>query len=233
MSDTGQFTKLIIKAFDDPEKKTARAAPYDSFEAYYNPTTFQSSYALKYDDKSPEGQSKREMKYGGYEPASFSFELLLDGTGASLPSGNKDTTSTVEKRIAQFMAVAYGFSGDTHRGSYLEISWGAMHVDKCVLASVNITYDLFSKSGSPLRAKLACSFKEYSFEELIKAEEQKKSPDVTHIRVVQQGDRLPNMCERIYGDAKLYLQVARANNLLDYRNLTPGSKLFFPPLAKN
>jgi nucleoid-associated protein YgaU len=233
MSDTGKLSKLTIEAYDDPEQQTARAAPNDKFEAYYNPTTMQSTYALKYNEKSTEGQSKKEMEYGGYEPATFSFELLLDGTGASIPAGITDTNSTVTDRIKKFMDVAYGFNGDTHRGSYLKVIWGTMIIDKCVLTGVNFTYDLFAGDGSPLRAKLACSFKEYSYEELIKAEEQKKSPDVTHIRVVQQGDRLPNMCERIYGDAKLYLQVARANNLLDYRNLTPGSKLIFPPLAKN
>jgi nucleoid-associated protein YgaU len=231
MSDTGKLEKLKIKAFSKPEQGDGDLV--GEFEAFYNPTGMQASYSIKYNEKAPEGQSKLEMEYGGYEAATFSFELLLDGTGASIPNGSTDTTSSVQTRIQKFMDVAYTYNGDIHRCSYLQVVWGTTIIDKCVLTGVNISFDLFAPDGTPLRAKLACSVKQYSYAELIKAEEQKKSPDVTHIRVVQQGDRLPNMCERIYGDAKLYLQVARVNNLLDYRNLVPGSKIFFPPLTKN
>ena len=229
-TDTGKLVKLKIESY---EKSDQSGSPVGTFEAFYNPSTFTSSYALKYNEKAAEGQTKKEMEYGGYEPATFSFELLLDGTGASAPNASTNPTATVPTKIKEFMDVVYGFNSSSHRASYLKVIWGGSTIDKCVLTGVNFTYDLFSPNGDPLRAKLACSFKEYSYEELIKAEEGKQSPDVTHIRVVQQGDRLPTMCERIYGDAKLYLQVARANNLLDYRNLVPGSKIFFPPLAKN
>jgi hypothetical protein len=40
------------------------------------------------------------------------------------------------------------------------------------------------------------------------------------------------MCYRIYGDAKYYVEVARFNSLNDFRNLTEGMQIKFPPLAK-
>jgi hypothetical protein len=43
---------------------------------------------------------------------------------------------------------------------------------------------------------------------------------------------LPLMCYRIYGDSKYYIEVARFNNLNDFRNLNEGMQLKFPPLAK-
>jgi hypothetical protein len=57
-------------------------------------------------------------------------------------------------------------------------------------------------------------------------------PDLTHIRKVKQGDTLPLMCYSIYGDPKYYLQVAEVNGLANFRQLKPGSDLFFPPLKK-
>jgi len=48
---------------------------------------------------------------------------------------------------------------------------------------------------------------------------------------VRDGDTLPLLCHRIYGDPGYYLDVARHNQLTDFRQLRPGAKLHFPPLA--
>jgi nucleoid-associated protein YgaU len=61
---------------------------------------------------------------------------------------------------------------------------------------------------------------------------QDQSPDLTHVRRVKAGDTLPGLCDQIYGDPRLYLKVAAANGLDDFRRLVPGTKVFFPPLEK-
>ncbi|MBK9452782.1 MAG: hypothetical protein IPN95_25855 [Bacteroidetes bacterium] len=227
-NQSGELTKLRIDAFPDPEQSGTAAS---TFEAYYNPASFQASYALKYDETDPKGATKREMRYNGYEATTYAFELLLDGTGGSIPNKYKDAPKSVADMVAEFLKVAYGFEGSTHRGNYLMLVWGKTAAARCVLVSSNITYDLFKPSGDPLRAKISCSFKEYSYEELRKAGEKSGSPDMTHVRIVKQGDRLPLMCERIYGDATLYLEVARYNGFTNYRNLEPGTQVLFPPLV--
>uniref|UniRef100_A0AAU6WLI4 LysM domain-containing protein n=1 Tax=Chryseobacterium endophyticum TaxID=1854762 RepID=A0AAU6WLI4_9FLAO len=60
----------------------------------------------------------------------------------------------------------------------------------------------------------------------------KNSPDLTHKRTIQDGDTLPLMTERIYGDSKYYLEVAKVNNLINFRQLVPGEELYFPPIEK-
>jgi nucleoid-associated protein YgaU len=76
------------------------------------------------------------------------------------------------------------------------------------------------------------TFKEFKEEDLRVAEENNASPDLTHVRVVKDGDSLPLMCYRIYGDARYYMDVARTNGLVNFRSLTPGTKLVFPPFDK-
>ena len=44
------------------------------------------------------------------------------------------------------------------------------------------------------------------------------------------GVLLPLLTREIYGTEAYYLRVAQVNNLDDFRNLTPGQVLFFPPL---
>jgi nucleoid-associated protein YgaU len=64
------------------------------------------------------------------------------------------------------------------------------------------------------------------------AKENRSSPDLTHYRIVKAGDNLPLMTQRIYGDPKYYLEVARVNKLVNFRNLKPGQAIYFPPIEK-
>ena len=50
--------------------------------------------------------------------------------------------------------------------------------------------------------------------------------------MVKKGDTLPLLCFLIYGDSRHYLEVARANKLVNFRNLTVGEELSFPPFDK-
>ncbi|MDB5157311.1 MAG: LysM peptidoglycan-binding protein, partial [Mucilaginibacter sp.] len=63
------------------------------------------------------------------------------------------------------------------------------------------------------------------------AQENAQSPDLTKVRVVMEGDTLPLLCYKIYGDSKYYIEVAQANNLNDFRYLQTGEKIKFPPLT--
>jgi nucleoid-associated protein YgaU len=56
------------------------------------------------------------------------------------------------------------------------------------------------------------------------------SPDLSHVVQVRQGDTLPLLCHRIYGDSRYYLKVAQFNGLQQFRSLPPGLRLHFPPL---
>jgi len=100
------------------------------------------------------------------------------------------------------------------------------------LTDLEIAYSAFKPNGQPMRACARATFTESKNDKKRTSEEGKNSPDLTHIRVVKAGDTLPLMTHRIYGDFSYYLEVARVNNLKDYRNLAPGTSLSFPPLNK-
>jgi LysM repeat protein len=90
---------------------------------------------------------------------------------------------------------------------------------------------MFSPDGKPLRAKLSTSFIGF-----MKPKDQnaasRQSPDLTHIITVKSGDTLPLLCQKMYGDSSLYLQIAQTNGLVNFRYLIPGTELLFPPIAK-
>jgi nucleoid-associated protein YgaU len=110
------------------------------------------------------------------------------------------------------------------------VQWGKL-VFPCRLLSVTIKYTSFDRDGTPLRAELAVQFIfDEEAERRTKGADQ-QSPDLTHSRVVRSGDTLPLLTKQIYGSSAAYLDVARFNGLDDFRRLTPGQELLFPPLA--
>ena len=98
------------------------------------------------------------------------------------------------------------------------------------LESMSLDYTLFTHEGAPLRAEISLSFvsSKPGKEEALKTN--KKSPDMTHIVTVKAGDTVPHLCYRIYGDSAYYKQVARFNNITNFRDIKPGVTLHFPPL---
>jgi nucleoid-associated protein YgaU len=52
--------------------------------------------------------------------------------------------------------------------------------------------------------------------------------------VVQPGDTLVSIAEKVYGEAKAFVDIYRANEdvILDPYNLQPGTHLYIPPTAE-
>jgi nucleoid-associated protein YgaU len=96
---------------------------------------------------------------------------------------------------------------------------------------MSTNYTLFMPDGTPIRAKMAVTFKSYASEAQLAKGAYKQSPDVTHLVTVQAGDTLPLLCHRIYGDSRYYAKVAAFNGLSNFRGVPPGTQLLFPPLS--
>ena len=122
-------------------------------------------------------------------------------------------------------------NGTIHEPNFLKVEWGDL-IFSCRLGSVDISYTSFNRDGTALRAELDVNL--LSDQDVKKriAKENKSSPDLTHSRIVKSGDSLPLLTKEIYGSSMYYLRVAQANNLDDFRNLTPGQEIFFPPLEQ-
>lgn len=222
MFDRGTLERLVIKAYEKPDYT---GNPVDEFEAYVNPNEITLSYEIEYDGAQGAGTTNSRMTFKKAKPGDMSLTFFIDGTGAN---GRKvDVQQTIDK-----FQVVTGYNGKIHRTSYLKVVWGTLQVKRCVLKSATIAYKLFKPDGIPLRAVITANFTDNSDDQTRVAIAQDESPDLTHVRLVKAGDNLPSLCDRIYGDPWLYLKVAEANGIDDFRNLAPGMKIFFPPLAK-
>jgi len=219
--------KMIVLGFKDESYSIPAAIP--PFKAHVNPESYSESVEIKYSCDQAPGRSTSAAKYIFTNPEKLSFDFLLDRTGAL---GNLSTgPGGVTPDIVHFKDLTLHYDGEIHRPRYLLLIWGTL-LYKCQLKSLDIEYKMFSPQGLPLRAILKTTFKKFTEEVEGNARENRSSPDLTHVRTVEQGDTLPLMTHRIYGDAKYYLEVARINGITNFRNLAPGLEISFPPLEK-
>ena len=217
----GELKKLKIEAYTNLDYSSK--ADDGEFYVLFNPNTYKQKYEVEYEAVQGQGTTGSAQKFGKIKPQEYSFEFLFDGTGVS--SEKIDVADEIER----FLVITGKNNGDIHRPHYLLISWGSL-ISKCVLKSAEITYNLFKPDGFPLRAKVNATFAENIDDALRVASEGNNSPDLTHSRMVKEGDTLPLMTYRIYGDSKYYLEVARVNQLKNFRKLEVGQTIYFPPL---
>ena len=135
------------------------------------------------------------------------------------------------KDYQKFKSVVYQYASDTHQPRFVQLQWGPL-LYNCRCTRMTITFKLFNPDGTPLRAEAECTFESVIDQTKLAAIENRQSPDLTHVRTVIDGDTLPLLCYREYGDSKYYYQVARANGLTDFKKLIPGTKIILPPIAK-
>lgn len=200
-----------------------------SITVQINPASYTHEHNVEYNNFQAIGTPGTTIWFKGTPPEKVSFDIYFDATGAVSTDSLFGSPTPVSDQIDAFKDVCFTYNGDIHEPNYLMISWGTL-VFKCKLTSMSISYTLFQNDGTPLRAKLSTSFQEAIDADLIAKEANNQSPDLTHLIVVKEGDTLPLICHNIYGDSSYYMDVAKYNSLLNFRNIKPGTKLYLPPL---
>jgi hypothetical protein len=225
-------SNLKIMAYDTPggNKKQGEVG---EFTVAFNPSTFAITNKIEYKKTEAKGQDGGDPQFENIPPLEFSIEFTIDGTGVTL--GNiaaGDKKDYVKKQIKQLREVTgSSINGEIHRPNYLALLWGTFYIE-CVLTSLTITYSLFDREGSPLRAKVTCNFLERIGPGKGGRKSRLESPDLTKYLRIKEGDMLPLIAKSKYNDAGYYIQLARVNKLKNFRNLTPGMEITLPPLRE-
>lgn len=243
--DLFKLARLTIEGYGDAERTSK---PFATFTAQYNPETFSMRHENRYQGAQVPGGTANSGAWSCSPPVRITLNLILDGTDVGRMGLNRldfGGEPTVSERIDDFLSICHRVKSSTHEPAYLRLRWGkaiggaaarrapqepaAPPCFDCRLESVDIQYKAFNRDGSPLHAELVATFVESVSPARQGRQANLQSPDLTHRRVVKEGDTLPLLCRAIYGAPVYYLRVAQVNGLDDFRSLTPGQELFFPP----
>ncbi len=220
---------LKIIAYDSPSGGQ-RQHEIGEFTVDFNPASFTISSKIEYQKVEAKGQSGGDPQFDKIPPLEFSIEFTIDGTGVATTSQQATKKDYVKKQIHKLRDVTgCNINGDIHRPNYLAVLWGTFYLE-CVLTSMNITYNLFDREGTPIRAKISCSFLERIGAGKEGRQSRLESPDLSQYIVFKEGDTLPLIAKQKYNDPSYYLQLARVNKLKNFRNIQPGTRLLLPPM---
>jgi LysM repeat protein len=195
----------------------------------------------------PEGEADipvlfNPTQYSLNKGASFS-EIAVPGLSAPILQfvrGNTRTLSmdlffdTYEKGsdVRKYTNKIYGLvdiRGPLHRPPIVTFSWGTFNF-QAVVEQVGGRFTLFLSDGTPVRATLSVTFKEFVEVDMLAKETPTESADHAKTYVVKRGDTLASIAAAEYGDAGAWREIARANRIADPMNLTPGTRLSLPAL---
>jgi len=241
---SGELKKMKIKAKDQPGLEYA---------ALINPETYTVRQGVVYNPAPPpQGNIGKDQQWNYTPPPTLQFDFLFDSTGvipkpldgiagalSNIPiagaiagalSGAKKYD--ILEEITNFKKVVYDYDSANHSPRIVQLIWGTLFFEG-TLTSLQFNFKLFQSDGTPIRVVATAAFAGTIEDDLQEARKKSNSPDLTHIIKVKSGDTLPLMTYKIYGDSAYYLEIARVNHLTNFRNLTPGDKIKFPPLDKS
>lgn len=225
---SGELSKLKIKGYKD--ERFSQEIADGEFNTLLNPENYRIKYEVSQNRQQAQGTSSAAPHFNKTLPEDLQLDFVFDRSGVIKGYEDKNGEGIIGD-IEKFKKIVLDYNGEKHKPNYLIISWGSLFF-KGSLKDMEITYKLFKPDGTPIRANVRATFKGFVEDNLRVARENNNSPDLTHIRIVNEGDTLPLMTFRIYGDSKYYVEVAKANKLVNFRKLTPGQQIFFPPIEK-
>jgi Contractile injection system tube protein len=249
----GIIDKMRIEVFDTNE---FGKDPKKTIFVQLNPEKYSTKQSVSYFEEQPMGTTGVDLKYNKTDSDEITFEFLFDSSGVIPPGKIKEgkgemsfldkagdvldalkpgiinpfsEVKSVEEDLEEFKNLLFGYNSETHHVNYLQLLWGG-YSQQCILKNMEIEYYLFRKDGRPTRAKAKCTFKGTISYKTMLAEQNKSSPDLTHERLFEMNDKLSLMVENIYDDPHFYIDVAKSNKILSFRNISLGNKIFFPAI---
>lgn len=218
------LTKLTLTACSSSKHTISGVKP---FSVMVNPETIHLLHNIEYTSE----KDSSEKKYVNEGEWSVKIpSILLDTTGVIPESEWPGDGKTILEMVEHLKNVVCKFYGNQHEPPIIHLQWGSF-LFWVRLKSIGVKYTLFNKDGAPVRAEVSLDFGGFDTEKEVASKKKPSSPDLTHYVEVKVGDSLPLMCERVYKNPLLYMQVAKVNGLTSFRDLKPGSKLYFPPVV--
>jgi len=197
---------------------------------HFNPTEYAVEHGASYQETPVPGLSNPILQFVNGAAEVLTMELLFD---TYTDGGGRDVSEDTRQFI-DLLAI----DADTHAPPRVEFKWGVFAF-RAVVEKISQRFTMFLGDGTPVRATLSVTFKQYRTISEQLEDPRRNSADKTKQRVLGkvEGFRptaatLWQLAAEEYGEARFWRQIARANRVEDPRTLQPGDVLRVPPLEK-
>jgi nucleoid-associated protein YgaU len=199
----------------------------DKVNCMFNPSEYTITKQNVWDNVATKGLNVPKVKfnYGGAE--TLRLQLFFDSYAEK-----KDVRQYTEK-LWQMMMMADDKKNQKNNKSeppHVRFQWGKVQFE-AVITNITQKFTLFDDKGVPLRTTVDVTFQQV----VDKQNHHKQNPSSgggppvkTHI--VQAGERLDLIADKVYGDPAQWKIIAQANHLYHPLRLREGQQLIIPPL---
>ena len=196
----------------------------------FNPTEYSFERTNSYKATAVPGLGSPLLQFVNGESDTLSLELFLDDyTDPDGPTSlQQKEQDPVAKRLADISKLLL-IDRDLHAPPSVRFNWGPMEFP-AVIEKLGRKVTMFHPDGTPARATLSVTFREYRTLPEQLEEPRRESADKTKRRVVVGREALWFIAAREYDDPNEWLRIAVANDLDDPRDIKPGDWLLLPPL---
>ena len=207
----------------------------ETIAVLFNPTEYTITKTNTWNFKEVQGASLPPAEFGGGNPRELSLSLLLD---ASVLDASQ-SVKTVSDKLFKMMEVADGqpAGGSRSMPPFVTFRWGAVDTFKAVCTSLTVAFQLFKPNGDPLRADVKIQLKQAEQASTASSNSANQGTNPTTrsiagrgVHTVQDGDSLPSIAYRAYGDATTWRTIAEANGIDDPLRLRRGTALALPEI---
>ncbi|ELX08643.1 hypothetical protein Jab_2c06980 [Janthinobacterium sp. HH01] len=218
-----QLKKATITVLDGDDKDKV-------ISVLFNPSEYSFERSNSYKATPVPGLSSPILQFVNGEADQLSMELFLDDyTDPEGPtSRERKEQNPVMTRLRDLSKLLL-VDRKIHAPSPVRFNWGPMEFT-AIIEKLSRKVTMFQPDGTPARATLSVTFKEYRTLKQQVESPRRESADKSKRRVVVGRDRLWLLAAREYNDPNEWLRIAEANDLDDPREIAPGDWLELPPM---
>lgn len=218
---------------DEPSKiKIEVLDTGEIFHVQYNPPEYTVTKGANTVEIGIPGLDSPILQFTRGTAEQISLKLFFDTTG------DYSDVRNVSGRFYRLVKI----NSDLHAPPRCKLSWGkAMGAQVKgkyplevkfigVVTNISQRFTLFKSDGTPMRAEMDVTFKEYKTLDQQIRELKLQSSDHTKSRKVKRGETLSSIAAEVYGDPGSWRELAKANSNVDPRAPGPGTELLIMPL---
>lgn len=227
--------KIIVFGEGESPKKT--------LQVLFNPSNYSISKTNKYSWKAIPGMNSSLGQYVNGDSRTLKMELFFDTYAMNETQLRKEISEkTGGPPVRSFVQDVRNFTdnitnlmeiqSDLHAPPMCKFAWGGLEF-KGLVETVEQKFTMFLESGIPVRATLNVTMREYISVKEQQKKVSKQSADRTKERSLIDGEQLWTIAEREYGSSDYWREIAKANNILNPRELKDIRSLSVPSLEES
>lgn len=196
----------------------------------FNPTEYSFERTNSYKSTAVPGLGSPLLQFVNGECDVLSMDLFLDDyTDPNGPTSRTQREANPLGSRLTDISKLLEIDRDLHAPPPVRFNWGPMEFS-AVIEKLSRKVTMFHPDGSPARATLSVTFKEYRTLRQQLENPRRESADKTKRRVVVGSEALWWIAAREYDASQEWPRIADANDLDDPREIEPGDWLQIPPI---